>query len=119
MLEVLLPAHWALLPNMFDEIYSVDAPNTIGSILRGVDGRTGRMSCLEDDHDSVVDARDIDGEPFGEIMTAVRALDEGETLLLINSFEPVPLYDVLGNRGFEHETNRVSDDEYHVEITPE
>jgi uncharacterized protein (DUF2249 family) len=114
-----LPAYWALLPNTFAQFYPVETPNTIGSTLRGVDGRTGRMSCLEGDHDHVVDARDIDGEPFGEIMTAVRALDEGETLLLINSFEPVPLYDVLGNRGFEHETTRVSDDEYHVEITPE
>jgi hypothetical protein len=81
---------------MFVEIYSVDAPNTIGSILRGVDDRTERMSCLEDDHDDVVDARGIDGEPFGAIMTAVESLDDGETLLLINSFEPVPLYVGLG-----------------------
>jgi len=44
-------------------------------------------------------------------------LELGQTLLLVNSFEPVPLYDVLSNRGFDHETTQVSETEWHVEIT--
>jgi uncharacterized protein (DUF2249 family) len=75
------------------------------------------MSSTDGDHDRVLDAREIDGEPFGDIMGAVDDLDAGESLLLINSFEPVPLYDVLSNRGFEHKTTQL-DDEWHVEITP-
>ncbi|MFB6302854.1 MAG: DUF2249 domain-containing protein [Haloferacaceae archaeon] len=65
----------------------------------------------------VLDAREIDGEPFGAITDALDDLDAGEALLLINSFEPEPLYDVLARRGFAHETRRVADDEWHVVIT--
>lgn len=65
----------------------------------------------------VVDAREIDGEPFGTIMTTLDDLDPGETMLLINSFEPTPLYDVLGERGFGYETTRVAEEEWHVEIS--
>ena len=66
----------------------------------------------------VLDARDIDGEPFGAIMAALDAVGEEESLLLINSFEPEPLYEVLANRGYDCETTEVAPDEYHVEITP-
>jgi uncharacterized protein (DUF2249 family) len=64
-----------------------------------------------------LDARDIGGEPFGEIMAALDALGADERLLLVNSFEPQPLYGVLEDRGFDHETERVADDEWHVEIS--
>jgi uncharacterized protein (DUF2249 family) len=64
-----------------------------------------------------VDVREIDGEPFDDITTAVSALDEGETLLLIAPFEPVPLYGVLEQRGMAHETTEVESGEFHVEIT--
>jgi uncharacterized protein (DUF2249 family) len=64
-----------------------------------------------------LDARDIDGEPFDAIMTALADLDADERLLLVNSFEPQPLYSVLEDRGFDHETERVAGDEWHVEIS--
>ena len=64
-----------------------------------------------------LDAREIDGEPFGDIVAALESLGDDETLRLINSFEPVPLYDVLGERGFEYETTQVAGSEWHVEIT--
>ena len=69
------------------------------------------------EHAQVVDARDIDGEPFGPIMSALGNLDPGEALLLVNSFEPEPLYGVLKERGFVHETTQVAPDEWHIEIT--
>lgn len=68
------------------------------------------------DHSRVVDAREIDGEPFGTIMAALEELEPGETVVVINSFEPTPLYEVLTERGFAHETTRVTDEEWHVEI---
>lgn len=77
------------------------------------------MDPSESEYDAVLDAREIDGEPFGDIMAALDDLGSGETLLLINSFEPVPLYDVISERGFEYETEQVSDQEWHVEISPE
>nr|WP_049985435.1 DUF2249 domain-containing protein [Halobellus rufus] len=64
-----------------------------------------------------LDAREIDGEPFGEIMGALDALPADETLVLVNSFEPEPLYAVLERRGFDYETSRRSDDEWRVSIT--
>lgn len=77
------------------------------------------MSPTDTDHDQILDARDIDGEPFGNIVAALERLDDGETLLLVNSFEPVPLYDVLSDRGFTYETTQISEQEWHVEITEE
>jgi uncharacterized protein (DUF2249 family) len=63
-----------------------------------------------------LDVRTVDGEPFGPITDALDDLGSDETLLLVNGFEPVPLYDVLDRRGFEHETTAVADDEWHVRI---
>ena len=64
----------------------------------------------------IFDAREIDAPPFADIMDAVHDLDPDETLTLINSFEPEPLYGVLEERGFTHDTEQVAGDEWHVEI---
>lgn len=66
--------------------------------------------------DHVLDAREIDGEPFGEIMSALETIEGDESLLLINSFEPEPLYGVLSARGFDYKTTQEGDEEYHIEI---
>lgn len=75
------------------------------------------MSSTDTDYDEVLDVRDVEGEPFGDIISTLENLDPDERLLLVNSFEPVPLYAVLSNRGFEHTTTQMSDDEWHVEIS--
>jgi uncharacterized protein (DUF2249 family) len=50
-------------------------------------------------------------EPFARIMAAVQALGPDEALVLRVPFEPVPLYRVLGKRGFAHHTEaRAADD---------
>jgi|YelNatPaOPRAMG01_1025707.scaffolds.fasta_scaffold09465_6 uncharacterized protein (DUF2249 family) len=43
-------------------------------------------------------------DPFLDIMAKVKTVGDDEVLLLINSFEPVPLYSVLSKKGFEHKT---------------
>ena len=53
-------------------------------------------------------------EPFARIMAAVDALDAEATLVLRAPFEPMPLYAVLGARGFEHWTERLADDDWRV-----
>ena len=53
-----------------------------------------------------VDARPIiaaGGEPFDAIMAAVSTLDEGEELVVLTPFEPVPLEGVLSSQGFTYE----------------
>lgn len=69
------------------------------------------------DADRTLDARDVEGEPFGAIMSSLEELSGNESLLLINSFEPEPLYDVLEDRGYEYETANPAAGEWHVEIT--
>lgn len=74
------------------------------------------MAIEQTNADHQLDAREIDGEPFGDIMDALNNLEPSESLLLINNFEPVPLYSVLEQRGFEHETTNPAPDEWHITI---
>ncbi len=55
-------------------------------------------------------------EPFSTIMSAVDRLGVGERLELVAPFDPVPLYEVLGPRGFHHETERRGPGEYVVQF---
>lgn len=57
-------------------------------------------------------------EPFGKIMAAVESLAPGQPLEIINVFEPAPLYGVLGDRGFSHETSRTEDGDWRIRFTP-
>jgi len=66
------------------------------------------------DADRRLDAREIAGEPFGPIMEELKALQRGKRLLLINNFEPKPLYGVLEERGFDADASRVEEDEWHI-----
>ncbi|MDE2292968.1 MAG: DUF2249 domain-containing protein, partial [Elusimicrobia bacterium] len=53
-------------------------------------------------------------EPFGAIMSAVRSVKKGQTLLLRAIFEPKPLYRVLGGFGFEHYAEQVAEQDWKV-----
>lgn len=53
-------------------------------------------------------------EPFGDIMKAVGALQSGEQLVLLNTFEPVPLYKVLAKQGFRHHAEKVREGDYRI-----
>lgn len=53
-------------------------------------------------------------EPFSIIMQAVANLRADQSLLLVVSFEPVPLYGVLGNRGFAHQATAREDGVWEV-----
>jgi uncharacterized protein (DUF2249 family) len=51
-------------------------------------------------------------EPFSVIMASAARVPAGKAMRLHTSFEPVPLYDVLGGRGFEHETHQFGPDDW-------
>ena len=53
-------------------------------------------------------------EPFARIMGAVDGLRDREVLLLRATFEPAPLFGVLGKRGFVHESVAHADDDWCV-----
>ncbi len=55
---------------------------------------------------ATVDARPIiaaGGEPFDMIMAAVGSLADGEELVVLAPFEPVPREGVLGSQGFTYD----------------
>lgn len=53
-------------------------------------------------------------DPFKEIMSAVKAMKETETLQVINVFEPIPLITILKEKGYQSWTNEISLNEYHT-----
>lgn len=53
-------------------------------------------------------------EPFSLIMAAVRDVRADEALVLRATFEPAPLYAVLGRQDFSHWTERLADDDWRV-----
>lgn len=63
-----------------------------------------------------LDVREIDGPPFDDIMAALEELETGHRLRLIAPFEPKPLYEVLDDRGFTHESREREDGVWHVHI---
>jgi uncharacterized protein (DUF2249 family) len=54
--------------------------------------------------------------PFRKIMDAVSALKAKEVLLLINSFEPLPLIRILLEKGFEIDVENASEGKVHTYI---
>lgn len=58
-------------------------------------------------------------EPFDVIMAAVARLASGEEFELFAPLDPTPLYQVLGARGFTHETESLGKGDYRVVFHPE
>src|SRR5205814_4226079 len=68
-----------------------------------------------------VDVRPIlraGGEPFSAIMQAVEGLEPGQGVRLFATFKPIPLFGVMGSRGFSHEAIELDDGEWEVLFRP-
>ena len=57
-------------------------------------------------------------EPFSTIMEAVARLEPGQSLRLLAPFKPVPLFGVLGARGFEPHAREIGDGDWEVLFSP-
>ncbi|HEX7725543.1 MAG TPA: DUF2249 domain-containing protein [Rhizomicrobium sp.] len=57
------------------------------------------------------------GEPFGEIMTTTASMMAGQSLRLLATFEPKPLFHVLGSQGFTHEAREIGGGDWEVIFT--
>ena len=55
--------------------------------------------------------------PFQKTMETVSALPPGGSLRLIAPFEPIPLYPLMMDKGFDHSTKQVSDGSWQIEFT--
>ncbi len=58
------------------------------------------------------------GEPFGEIMATIAKLQPGQGLRLLATFEPVPLFHVLGSKGFSHVAKEIGGGDWEVLFSP-
>jgi uncharacterized protein (DUF2249 family) len=58
------------------------------------------------------------GEPFGAIMAAVAALAPGQALRLLATFKPIPLFQVMGARGFDAAARETGGGDWEVIFTP-
>ena len=45
-------------------------------------------------------------DPFNAIMAKLKEIDKSETLLVINTFEPIPLLNILKTKGYKYEVER-------------
>lgn len=83
----------------------------------GVAERGGSVADLAEARQVHLDVREDIArgrEPFTRIMAAVKSLGADQALVLRAPFEPIPLYDVLGKRGFAHWTERRAPDDWSV-----
>ncbi|MCD6208425.1 MAG: DUF2249 domain-containing protein [Methanosarcinales archaeon] len=60
----------------------------------------------------VLDGRGLAGNFLSAVLTKAKEVAEGGGICVIQSFEPIPLYSTLEDIGFEHSTEKVSDNEY-------
>ena len=61
-----------------------------------------------------VDVRHIQGSFFEGLKKRAEALEVGEGLHIIQTFEPHPLYAVMEGLGYEHYTEQRGEAEFHV-----
>jgi uncharacterized protein (DUF2249 family) len=56
--------------------------------------------------------------PLVPILNAVNHLASGQALRLIAPFQPAPLFDLLGQRGFTHEARERADGAWEILFRP-
>src|ERR1035441_5609606 len=56
-------------------------------------------------------------EPFGKIMQTVARLKDNEQLLLVAPFEPAPLYAMLAQQGFSHQSKPTATGDWEILFT--
>lgn len=61
-----------------------------------------------------VDVRGVQGNFFPGLKKQAAALAAGEGLEIIQSFEPIPLYEVMEDLGFEYHTEQTGEAEFHA-----
>ena len=61
-----------------------------------------------------VDVRGIQGNFFLGLKKQAMGLSAGQGLEVVQSFDPIPLYEVMEDLGYEHHTEQTGDTEFHA-----
>jgi TusA-related sulfurtransferase len=84
-----------------------DESNSIGNTK--VKNNSSNNKIMDKTNVVKLDARPILSggvDPFDEIMKTLKSMKDDQTLLIINTFEPIPILNILKKRGYEYETER-------------
>ena len=60
------------------------------------------------------DVRGLVGNFFQGLKKQASEIPQGEGITIIQKFEPIPLYEVMEDLGFEHYTEQVAESEFHA-----
>ncbi len=66
------------------------------------------------DRFGVVDVRKLTANLLPDLLKKAGQIEVDDGLCVVQSFEPIPLYSAMADLGFEHLTEKVSDNEYRV-----
>ena len=61
-----------------------------------------------------IDVRGIQGNFFEGLKTRAEKIPAGEGIEVIQTFDPIPLYEVMEDLGFEYYTEKTAENEYHA-----
>lgn len=61
-----------------------------------------------------IDVRRMQGNFYSGLKEKAAKIKVGEGLEIIQSFEPIPLYEPMEMMGFKYRTEKISDNEYHI-----
>lgn len=53
-------------------------------------------------------------DPFETIMAQLKTMNEDQALIIINTFEPIPLLNILKDKGYSYDTSRPRENEVHT-----
>lgn len=61
-----------------------------------------------------IDVRGVQGNFFPGLKKQAMGIAAGEGIEVVQSFDPIPLYEVMEDLGYEHHTEQVGEAEYHA-----
>jgi len=64
-----------------------------------------------------IDARELEGFFLPQIIQQSKTLTNGSGLKVVQSFEPIPLYGVMEKEGWQHFTEKISEEEFYIYFT--
>jgi len=62
----------------------------------------------------ILDVRELTENPFDAILDKAKTIGKGEGFILIQTFEPTPMINMLLEKGFEHLSEQVSAEEFRI-----
>ncbi len=81
--------------------YDQEENNNINTNEENINMNTDKIVDLD-----VRPVLDAGTDPFNVIMETLKTMDDDETLRIINTFEPIPLLNILKTKGYEYKSER-------------